>query len=112
MSKRPRTTSKYPTLPPNPDRARRLKGIKADAEEELAEYKDVQKRKFEQALRDKKAELDAMDNAGESSNAAGQMAALETDFNAQKGEVIKMLIGNVMNVNIEIPRVVKGDFDE
>ena len=26
-------------------------------------------------------------------------------------EVVKMLVANVMNVNIEIPRVVKGDFE-
>ena len=40
------------------------------------------------------------------------MAALQADFEANKDSVIEMLIGNVMNVNIDIPRVVKGDFED
>ena len=40
------------------------------------------------------------------------MAALASDFDANKDAVIEMLIGNVMNVNIDIPRVVKGDFED
>ena len=37
---------------------------------------------------------------------------LATDYEANKDAVIEMLIGNVMNVNIEIPKVVRGDFEE
>ena len=40
------------------------------------------------------------------------MAALAADFEGNKDSVIEMLIGNVMNVNIDIPRVVKGDFED
>ena len=40
------------------------------------------------------------------------MTEINADYDANKAEVIKMLIGNVMNVNIEIPRVIKGDFGE
>ena len=39
-------------------------------------------------------------------------AWLEKEYEANKEEVLDMLFGNLMNVNCEIPRVVKGDFDE
>ena len=39
------------------------------------------------------------------------MNAIAQDFTRNKEAVIEMLIGNVMNVNIDIPRVVKGDFE-
>ena len=38
------------------------------------------------------------------------MDQIHSDYKENKDDVIKMLISNVMNVNIEIPRVVKGDF--
>ena len=38
--------------------------------------------------------------------------AIGQDYEANKDEVINMLIANVMNVNIEIPKVVRGDFEE
>ena len=38
------------------------------------------------------------------------MEKLEKDYEENRDAVVKMLIANVMNVNIEIPRVVKGDF--
>ena len=36
---------------------------------------------------------------------------IENDFNQNKDAVMKMLLQNVINVNIEIPRVIKGDFE-
>lgn len=39
-------------------------------------------------------------------------AQLDADYNANKDAVIEMLIKNVMSVNIEIPKVVRGDFEE
>ena len=39
-------------------------------------------------------------------------AAIAADFEANQESVIEMLIGNVLNVNVEVPRVVKGNFDE
>ena len=38
--------------------------------------------------------------------------AIASDYDANKEAVIQMLIGNVMNVNIEIPKVVRGNFEE
>ena len=40
------------------------------------------------------------------------MGEIKNDFGDNKEEVIQMLIENIMNVNIEIPKVVKGKFEE
>ena len=40
------------------------------------------------------------------------MAAIEKDFKKNKDAVIEMLIANVLNVNVEVPRVVKGNFED
>ena len=40
------------------------------------------------------------------------LAAIEVDYNENLDVVVEMLIGNVMNVNIDIPKVVKGNFEE
>ena len=39
-------------------------------------------------------------------------AIIDKDFKANKDKVISMLIGNVLSVNVEVPRVVKGNFDD
>ena len=39
------------------------------------------------------------------------MKQLQSDFTANKAAVLDMLFANIVNVNLEIPKVVKGDFD-
>jgi len=53
-------------------------------------------------------------NEQQSVNASEQvsMESIHKDFLKNKDPVIEMLIKNVINVNVDIPRVVKGDFDE
>jgi hypothetical protein len=53
-------------------------------------------------------------NEQQSANASEQvsMESIHKDFLNNKDPVIEMLIKNVINVNVDIPRVVKGDFDE
>ena len=40
-----------------------------------------------------------------------EVKQIDRDFTTNKAQVIDMLIKNVMNVNIEIPKVIKGDFE-
>ena len=40
------------------------------------------------------------------------MDSIHKDFLKNKDSVMEMLIKNVINVNVDIPRVIKGDFDE
>ena len=37
---------------------------------------------------------------------------VQKDYEQNKEDVLNMLFANITNVNIEIPRVVKGDFTE
>ena len=94
-------------------RAKKLKSIKASCEQELNEFRAEKEAAFQRAIKAKQAELDSTDNSGADSQKTAQaMSAIENDYTVNKDEVIKMLIGNVMNVNIEIPRVIKGNFEE
>ena len=52
------------------------------------------------------------DTSGAAGTDETAMAAIEVDFQANKAEVIEMLIGTVLNVDQSIPRVVKGDFED
>ena len=40
-----------------------------------------------------------------------EIAAIQSDFEANKDKVIDLLLKNVMEVDIEIPKVVKGNFE-
>ena len=40
------------------------------------------------------------------------MQVINSDYERNKSEVIKMLIQNVMQVSKEIPKVVRGRFEE
>jgi hypothetical protein len=62
-------------------------------------------------LEAKKQELEAEEAAKGSSNDEKTYQAIAADFGANYEAVIDMLIGNVMNVNIEIPKVIRGDFE-
>ena len=89
----------------------RLKSIKELAEKDLDEFRVQQKRRFEEQVRAKTAELNKGDSATSSNVIDKEVAQLHQDFKVNKEEVLNMLFANIMNVNIEIPRVVKGDFD-
>ena len=53
---------------------------------------------------------DSSSNAAKDKS-ANEIKQIDDDYTNNKSEVIEMLIRNVMNVNIEIPRVIKGDFE-
>ena len=46
----------------------------------------------------------------EVSRVADELAAIEQQFNRNRDEVIEMLLSTVMNVELEVPRVVKQNF--
>ena len=51
-----------------------------------------------------------MDNQGTSDGV--DMRTLEREFEANREKVVNMLIENVMQVDVSIPRVVQGKFGE
>ena len=40
-----------------------------------------------------------------------EIQAIKADFEANKEKVVELLLKNVMEVDIEIPKVVKGNFE-
>ena len=67
---------------------------------------------FKQKLAQKQAEIDASFQNKQNEDPSAVFAIIDKDFKANKDNVIQMLIGNVLNVNVEVPRVVKGNFDD
>ena len=53
----------------------------------------------------------AEDTTGESATGPETMAAIQKDYQRNKDTVVDLLVKNVLAVNIEIPKVVKGVFD-
>ena len=72
----------------------------------------VVKDDFAKKIAMRKKEIDAADAENQVKDGGSSLAQIEADFEGNKEEVIQMLIQNVMNVDIEIPKVVKGDFGE
>ena len=63
-------------------------------------------------MKAKQQELADSDQAKGATQDDAVYEAIASDYEANKDAVIEMLIANVMNVNIEIPKVVRGDFEE
>ena len=73
----------------------------------------MQQRVFDEELAKKKQEIEQqLSSQGNEKGDAEILAAIEKDFENNQDAVVEMLIGNVMNVNIDIPKVVKGNFEE
>ena len=89
----------------------KLKSIREESKADLEEFKEIQKKRFDEALAVKKKEIEESD-ASNPNKDADELAAIEADFQENKAEVIDMLISNVLNVDISIPRVVKGNFED
>ena len=74
--------------------------------------KAVKEKDFEAKLNTRKAEIAESFNTKQNEDPNKVIQVIDKDFKANKDAVIKMLIGNVLNVNVEVPRVVKGNFDD
>ena len=88
-----------------------MRSIKELAEKDLEQFRAQQKKRFDESVRAKTAELNSQGNSGNSGNDEREMQRLHADFKTNKAAVLDMLFANIINVNIEIPKVVKGDFD-
>ena len=67
---------------------------------------------FQAKLAQRQKEINDADAANQNADGGSSLEQIENDFVDNKEDVIQMLIQNVMNVDIEIPKVVKGDFGE
>ena len=91
----------------------KLQNIKGESKPDLDEFKEVMQSRYEEALATKRKEIEQqLSNKGNEKSDEEILAAIEIDYNENEDAVVAMLIGNIMNVNIDIPKVVKGNFEE
>ena len=67
---------------------------------------------FQKNLEKKKQEIEKQYAANSAANQGDEERSIAQDYDQHRDEVIAMLIKNVMTVDITIPRVVKGNFED
>ena len=91
----------------------KLQNIKGESKPDLEEFKQMQQGRFEEALAMKRKEIEQqLSSQGNEKEDEEILANIEVDYNTNEDAVVEMLIGNIMNVNIDIPKVVKGNFED
>jgi vacuolar-type H+-ATPase subunit H len=84
-----------------------LRGIKESSERDIKAFKDQREREYQEQLKELKAQIEKEANAGKTELVS---MTIERDYEANKDKVVELLVRNVLSVNIEIPKVVKGTF--
>eukprot|EP00347_Sterkiella_histriomuscorum_P001535 403371662 len=87
----------------------RLKSIKEEAERDLAQYRVDKEAEYQRELARLKQKIEE-EGASDGSNEQRDMDNIQKDFQKNKEAVVDLLVKNVLSVNIEIPKVVKGNF--
>ena len=85
-----------------------LRGIKESSEPDIRAFKDQKEREYQELYKALKEKIDKEGQKGKTEQVS--MDQIERDYDTNKGEVIELLVRNVLSVNIEIPKVVKGTF--
>lgn len=87
-----------------------LQSIKESAERDIAAFRLVQETQYQQDYQNlkKKIEDEGVKNAQQ--EGAVDMETIQKDYIKNKDSVVDLLVRNVLTVNIEIPKVVKGTF--
>lgn len=62
-------------------------------------------------MKELEAKMAAEDSNGGAASIEKNAAIIKKDFEANKDAVMQMLLQNVIKVNIEVPKVIKGDFE-
>ena len=91
------------------NRQKKLKEARRVAQEDIEQYKTELEDNFEKR---KIAEYgEEEDQAEKEAETQEEITRIENEYEENKENVIEYLIGQVMNVNLEIPKVVRGDFE-
>ena len=89
-------------------RQKKLKEAKRVADEKIEKFKEELERDFE---KQKKERYGEQENQAEiERETEKEIESIRGDYDQNKNKVVDFLISKVVDVNIEIPRVVKGDF--
>ncbi|CDW77085.1 atpase h+ transporting v1 subunit g isoform 1 [Stylonychia lemnae] len=87
----------------------RLKVIKEEAEKELTQYRIDKEAEYQRELARLKQKI-AEEGSADGNQEQRDMDNIQRDFQKNKEIVVDLLVKNVLSVNIEIPKVVKGTF--
>lgn len=79
------------------------------AEKDIAKYKQRQEEIFNEEK--SKIQSKAEEESKHIGTMKGQSDTIEKDYNANKEKVIQDLLARILTVSLDVPRVVKGDFD-
>lgn len=85
-----------------------LRGIKESSERDIRAFKDQKEREYQEELKKLKAKIEKEANEGKTELVS--MDRIEDDYHNNRDKVVELLVRNVLSVNIEIPKVVKGTF--
>lgn len=85
-----------------------LRGIKESSERDIKAFRDQKEREYQEELKKLKARIEKEADAGKTEMVS--MERIKADYEANKAAVVELLVRNVLSVNIEIPKVVKGTF--
>ena len=85
-----------------------LRGIKESSEKDIKAFKDQKAREYQEQLTALKAKIEK--EANQNKTELVSMDTIEKDYKNNREMVVDLLVRNVLAVNIEIPKVVKGTF--
>ena len=86
-----------------------VQGAQLESKAELAKFKEAQNKEFDdyKAQKDKEADLLQVyaDQAGT------ELDEIKADYDKNRDVVAEMLLDSIMNVKLELPKVVIGNFE-
>ena len=86
-----------------------LKSIKENAEKDINAFKAAKEKEYQEEYNKLKNKIESEGNT-DGSKETVDMETIQKDYVKNKELVVDLLVSNVLSVNIEIPKVVKGNF--
>ncbi|EGR28889.1 vacuolar ATP synthase subunit, putative [Ichthyophthirius multifiliis] len=92
------------------EREKKLKQARSAADQEINKFRQEMEQKFNEDVKTKFGNTSDHDNL--LIQTENDIKKINQDYEQNKGKVIDMLIERIINVKLEIPEVVKGDFNK
>ena len=92
---------------------KKLQSIKESSKAEIEAFKMEKEKEYQKKYAHLKEEISSGgkdDKSGQTHQSQVTMETIENDYTRNKDRVVDLLVSNVLSVNIEIPKVVKGTF--
>ena len=92
------------------ERDKRLKEAKISAEQEINLFKKEEEDKYQKIINERYGKSTEEDDLEKKTKV--EIDRIFKDYEANKSSVIDMLLERIINVELEIPEVVKGNFEK